>query len=60
MELKGRHHVLIYEYTENAVEVRAPHRDRHLELVADWKRDGRLIAGGATGDPPSGALIVMR
>jgi uncharacterized protein len=59
MELKGPHQVLIYDYVENAVEVRAPYRDAHLELVADWKGDGRLIAGGATGDPPAGALIVM-
>jgi uncharacterized protein YciI len=60
MELKGLQQVLIYNYLENAVEVRAPYREEHLALVAEWEADGRLVAGGATGDPPSGALIVLR
>ena len=60
MELKGPQQVLIYEYVENAVEVRAPFREEHLGLVSEWKADGRLLAGGATGDPPTGALIVFR
>jgi uncharacterized protein len=59
MELNGPHQVLIYDYVENAVEVRAPYREDHLALVAEWKADGRLLAGGATGDPPSGALLVF-
>jgi uncharacterized protein len=57
---RGPHQVLIYEYVENAVEIRAPYREEHLALVADWKADGRLAAGGATGEPPNGALIVFR
>ena len=51
--------VLFYEYVENAVEVRAPHREPHLALVAEWKQDGRMLDGGALGDPPTGALIVF-
>jgi len=49
----------MYDYVENAIEVRAPHRDDHLALVAEWKQDGRLLDGGALGDPPTGALIVF-
>ena len=60
MELKGPHQVLIYDYVENAVEVRGPFRDDHLGLISDWKADGRLVAAGATGDPPSGAILVLR
>lgn len=52
--------LLHYEYVENIVERRAPHRPAHLELIAKWVADGRVVAGGATGDPPSGALIVFR
>ncbi len=52
--------LLIYEYVEDIVERRAPHRPAHLELIGDWVRDGRVVAGGATGDPPTGALIVFR
>jgi uncharacterized protein len=49
----------MYDYVENAIEARAPHRYRHLAMVAEWKQDGRLIDGGALGDPPHGALIVF-
>ena len=52
--------LLIYDYVEDIVEKRAPHRLAHLELIGDWVREGRVVAGGATGDPPSGALIVFR
>ncbi|HEX8123795.1 MAG TPA: YciI family protein [Solirubrobacteraceae bacterium] len=52
--------LLYYDYVENIVERRAPHRPAHLELVSGWVEDGRVVAGGATGDPPTGALIVFR
>lgn len=52
--------LLYYDFVENVVERRAPHRPVHLELVQTWIADGRIVAGGATGDPPTGALIVFR
>ena len=52
--------LLFYDYVEDIVERRAPHRPEHLELVGKWVEDGRVVAGGATGDPPTGALIVFR
>ena len=52
--------LLFYDYVENIVERRAPHRPEHLELISQWVEDGRVVAGGATGDPPAGALIVFR
>ena len=52
--------LLIYDYVEDIVEKRAPHRPAHLELIGEWVEDGRVVAGGATGDPPTGALIVLR
>lgn len=51
--------LLFYDYVEDIVERRAPFRPAHLELIAEWKRDGRVVAGGATGDPPTGALIIF-
>ena len=54
------HHVLFYDYVENIVERRAPHRAQHLELVKRWRDDGRFVMGGAIGDPPHGALLVFR
>ena len=52
-------YVLIYDYVDNIVERRAPHRERHLERYREWKADGRLVMGGAIGDPPYGAHIVF-
>lgn len=51
--------VLTYEYVEDILELRAPHRDAHLAHVDRWSREGRLAMAGATGDPPSGALFVF-
>jgi uncharacterized protein YciI len=52
-------HALFYDYVENIVERRAPHRERHLEKYREWRADGRIVMGGAIGDPPYGALIVF-
>ena len=53
------HFALFYDYVENIVERRAPHRPAHLELYRRWREEGRLVMGGALGDPPHGALIVF-
>jgi uncharacterized protein len=50
---------LFYDYVDNVVERRAPHRAAHLELYRIWRTEGRLVMGGALGDPPYGALIVF-
>jgi uncharacterized protein len=52
--------VLVYDYVEDVLERRAPHREAHLALLAEWKAAGHLVMAGATGDPISGALIVFR
>jgi hypothetical protein len=52
--------LLFYDYVEDIVERRAPFRPAHLGLIEEWVADGRAVAGGATGDPPSGALIIFR
>jgi hypothetical protein len=52
-------YVLVYDYVDNIVERRAPHRERHLEKYREWQADGRLVMGGAIGDPPYGAHIVF-
>jgi uncharacterized protein YciI len=54
-----RHFVLFYDYVPNVVERRAPHREAHLALYRRWREEGRLVMGGAIGDPPHGALIVF-
>jgi uncharacterized protein YciI len=55
----GPHLLLTYDYVDDIVERRAPHRDAHLAQARAWLGDGRLIAAGAVGDPPTGALFVF-
>ena len=51
---------LFYDYvSEDLIERRAPHRPAHIGLVREWMADGRLLMGGALGDPPHGALLVF-
>jgi uncharacterized protein YciI len=54
------HFLLLYDYPDDVVERRAPHRAEHLELVRQWKQDGRLLLAGAIGDPISGGALAFR
>ncbi|MCB0873513.1 MAG: hypothetical protein H6531_05800 [Actinobacteria bacterium] len=53
-------YALHYTYPPDMLERRAPHREAHLAHIAAWYADGRVIIAGATGDPASGGLIVLR
>jgi uncharacterized protein YciI len=55
----GRYLILFYDYVADIVERRAPHRPDHLALVQGYKAEGVVVAGGALGDPVSGAAIVF-
>jgi hypothetical protein len=51
--------VLFYEYVDDILDQRAPHRDAHLARINAWRDDGKLILAGAVGKPPHGAAIVF-
>ncbi len=57
--LGASHLVVLYEYVADILERRGAHREAHLERLSRWRADGRLIAAGATGEPPSGALFIL-
>ena len=52
--------VLHYDYVEDIVERRAPHREEHLAYAGRFRDEGRIVMAGAVGDPPHGALFVFR
>ena len=55
-----RRWLLFYDYVaDDLVERRAPHRPAHIGLVREWMADGRLLHGGAVGDPPHSGLLVF-
>jgi uncharacterized protein YciI len=56
----GLHHILFYDYVEDVLERRAPHREAHLALARAWKDEGRLVMAGLLGDPPIGGVFVFR
>jgi uncharacterized protein YciI len=53
------HWLLFYDYVEDMLDKRVPHRDAHLEHARRWKDDGRILMAGAVGDPPHGAVFVF-
>jgi len=54
------HHILFYDYPEDDLERRGPFREGHLDLIKQWKDDGRLVMAGAVGDPPNGGVLVFK
>jgi uncharacterized protein len=50
---------LHYDYVEDIVERRGPHREAHLAHVREWTREGGIVMAGALGDPPHGALFAF-
>lgn len=48
---------LHYDYVDDILERREPHREAHLAQVRAWEESGRLLVAGALGDPPRGALF---
>ena len=54
------YYLLQYQYGENAVERRAPHREAHLSIARELHRRGELLLGGAFAEPwtePSSCFV---
>ncbi len=54
------HFLLLYDYVEDVLSRRGPHRPEHLARIASEKEAGRVVLAGSLGDPPVGAAIVFR
>jgi uncharacterized protein YciI len=53
------HHILFYDYVDDVLERRGPHRADHLAHIAAAKEQGQIVMAGALGDPVHGAVIVF-
>ena len=51
--------VLLYTYTEDAVEKRKPFREAHLAAANAAVESGELLLGGALADPVDGGLLIF-
>jgi uncharacterized protein YciI len=52
--------ILFYDYVENMLERRVPHREAHMAAIKAERDAGRIVMAGPLGDPPHGAAIVFR
>lgn len=51
--------LLEYSYVPDILEKRTPYRPDHIKLAEALQKEGVIVAGGATGSPPSGALFIF-
>lgn len=54
------YYLLLYDYVENIVERRAPHREEHLKLARAAQGRDQLLLGGAYADTVDGAVLAFR
>ncbi len=54
-----RHWALQYEYVSDVMEKRGPLRPAHLALANQFKKEGKMLQGGAFTEPPMGALLTF-
>jgi len=54
-----KHWALQYNYVPDVMEKRGPLRGGHLALANSYKKDGRMLQGGAFAEPPMGALLTF-
>jgi hypothetical protein len=54
------YYILFYDYIDNVLERRAPHRSEHLALAQAAHERGELLLGGALAEPVDGAMIVFK
>ncbi|MEW6583546.1 MAG: YciI family protein [Actinomycetota bacterium] len=57
--MTGPHLLVEYDYVEDILERRGPFREEHLARLRQAKDRGLVLAAGAVGDPPVGAVIVL-
>lgn len=54
------HYLLLYEFTTDYLQRRAPYRGEHLRLAWQAQQRGELILGGALADPPDKAVLLFQ
>ncbi|MFO7616043.1 MAG: YciI-like protein [Bacteroidales bacterium] len=57
--MNQNYYLLFYETVDNYIELRAPFRPEHLELVREAHSGGSLVMAGALANPADGAVLVF-
>ena len=58
--IQAKLYAVRYEYVVDALEKRKPYRQDHLSLINKESEKGNVILAGATGNPPTGGLLIFR
>ena len=53
-------YILTYEYVEDYLEKRKPHRKDHFDHVSPYIKSGNLLLGGATANPADKGIIIYK
>jgi uncharacterized protein YciI len=57
---RAMYEILLYDYVEGFLELRAPYRQQHLALARAFADHGHLVMAGAYAEPTDGAVLVFR
>jgi len=57
---EDRTYMLFYDYVDDILDRRGPHRDAHLTHVQSQRDAKHIVMAGPLGDPPTGAALVFR
>ncbi|KAL6751071.1 hypothetical protein V8C86DRAFT_2789396 [Haematococcus lacustris] len=53
-----KHWLLTYTYVDGILEKRGPYRTAHLANAKIYLDAGKIVIGGAVGDPPNSAMLL--
>ena len=54
------HYLLFYDFVDDILERRTPHREEHLALAEEAHARGELSMAGAFAEPTDGAILIFR
>ena len=54
------HFLLLYDFTPDYIQRRAPYRGEHLRLAWEAQERGELVLAGALADPPDKAVLLFQ
>jgi len=52
-------HILTYNFVENYLELRTPHRQSHFDYLQPFVASEQLLLGGATSDPADKGILIF-
>ena len=58
--MAASYHILTYRYVPDIMVRRGPYRDTHLQVARQKATEGKLLLGGAAGDPIDKGVLIWK